>query len=189
MSEDLTYPVIGFMREAGPWDEGDDQRAIYFEARRDLYRATAWTLRQRYYLQMLLIDGRGRSWRVQDVSVRSRRTPIWVCVLLFTLRRQAYIEYGLDLVLEAQPDMPFAEVQRRMCQLIDRSPYYWEPSGGEAGWARPGASRGAMKAAVMDANSLAELVTGVTGAWPGRAHRLLGPKHPPERPGADKPPA
>jgi hypothetical protein len=130
----MTFPLIAFCQPAGA---GDGRETFGFVSDLDhLQRARRCDIRTGVMLGMVLIDSRGRAWRIRALKVARRHTPLWRCVLMTVLPQWDDIEYEVELSLEDLAGVPFSEVQARVCRSIDQNPDDWiddEAMAGEAG--------------------------------------------------------
>jgi hypothetical protein len=130
----MTFPLIAFCQPAGA---GEGRETFGFVSDHDhLHRARRRDIRTGVMRGMVLIDSRGRAWRIQALKVVRRHTPLWRCALMTVFPQWDDIEYEVQLSLEDLAGVPFSEVQARVCRSIDQNTDDWiddEAMAGESG--------------------------------------------------------
>lgn len=165
---DLTFPIVGLGdrrpgREAWEW----------FWDPEDFLICESWRLANR--LGMLIADSDGRCWEVSSYRDMGITGGFWERVWRLLLRQGLH---RLDQNLKALPSMTLDDVKSRFCAAIQNNPDYWRDDEAIAGEDGPPRNEqdllDEMKAQVMRANSVPELISNLWGEDLSRISAHMG---------------
>jgi hypothetical protein len=159
------FPAISFRSYRGRDDPPGNEHFIGVTSWAALCGATGEELKSGEYLGMRLIDDTGATWVVTEVRRLGYRTPLWQRALMTVLNQRDEIFHAVEFEFEERAATSFAEVQDRVCRLIDENREEWIDDEAMAGEAGPPVILEdvieAAKAAVKRATNLTELFDGL----------------------------
>ena len=150
-------PVLAVMRDYGAAAQEGRERLKWFLNEDDLTRLDSFELKNGTHSSMLLVDLKGRGWRVVKLTDMGPDGKGFE-KLLFRIFSGHRVRYE---VIEEDP-IPFDLLKERICASIEASPDYWKDDEAIAGEAGPPRDEQEMMneflQSVRQANSMLELI-------------------------------
>lgn len=126
----LTFPVVGFHRDVGPYAEAGREKVVYYLDPEDFSTSTSWELRRGQRSGMVVVGRDLQCWKVVRVTDLGVIRPFWERLFRLLVRQTLH---RVDQQVEPIEPMTLDQVKERVVASIYANPDDWRDDDAIAG--------------------------------------------------------